>query len=302
MFKLIFFIGLWIGVYCGKGRSPTHGKLEGYGKETEKGICLNPEKILHYCMAGTIIGEKMQVAIEKCSKQCGNHNNHVKPGKGLGKGKGKGKGNGKGKGKGSKGKGGKGKGTGKNNGGIIFECPKIDDIKEKFKEAHSEQFCIFREMGWLVADSLDGDKEAIKADISQLPSSVFPRLSCARTDQCAKTLMMKETDCPKTQEMIRKCEDNYSLQDKAEILKIKFATAKIACFMGEMGRACGDHVRCSIMTLFSGGKSVDCDEDKLGHGGHGGNNQSHGGGHGGPGSHGGPGGKQGGGKGGSWRP
>ena len=157
-------------------------------------------------------------------------------------------------------------------------------------------------MGWLGADSLDGDKEAIKADISQLPSSVFPRLSCARTDQCAKTLMMKETDCPKTQEMIRKCEDNYSLQDKAEILKIKFATAKIACFMGEMERACSDHVSCSIMTLFSGGKSVDCDEDKLGHGGshggHGGHHQGHGGENGDSGSHGGPGGKQGGGKGG----
>ena len=127
--------------------------------------------------------------------------------------------------------------------------------------------------------------------------------------------MMKETDCPKTQEMIKKCEDKYSLQDKAEILKIKFATAKIACFMGEMERACGDHVRCSIMTLFSGGKSVDCDEDKLGHGGshgsleghqgHGGHGapQGHGGhggpqGHGGHGSHGGPGGKHGGGKGG----
>merc|ERR1712147_373524 len=105
--------------------------------------------------------------------------------------------------------------------------------------------------------------------------------------------------------MIRKCEDKYSLQDKSEILKIKFATAKIACFMGEMERACGDYVRCSIMTLFSGGKSVDCDEDKLGHGGsHGGleGPQGHGGhgghqGHGGPGSHGGPCGKHGGGKG-----
>ena len=133
MFKVIFFVGLWIGVYCRKGGSPTHGKLEGYGKGTGKGICLNPEKILHFCMEGTIIGEKMKVAIEKCSKQCGNHNNDAKPGKGDVKVKGKGKG----KGKGSKGKGGKGKGKGKNSGGIIFECPEIDDIKEKFKEAHS---------------------------------------------------------------------------------------------------------------------------------------------------------------------
>ena len=135
MFNVIFFIGLWIGVYCGKGGGPNPGKLEAYGKGTGKGICLNPEKILHYCMAGTKIGEKMQVAIEKCSKQCGN--NHAKPGKGKGKGKGKGMGKGKGKGKGSKGKGGKGKGEGKNSEGIIFECPKINEIKEKFKEAHS---------------------------------------------------------------------------------------------------------------------------------------------------------------------
>ena len=133
-------------------------------------------------------------------------------------------------------------------------------------------------MGWLGADKLEGDKEAIKADIAQLPSSVFPRLSCARTDQCAKTLMMKETDCPKTQEMIKKCEAEYSLEDKAEILKIKFATAKIACFLGEMERACHDHVRCGILTLFNGGKPVDCDEDKQGGG--------HGGGHGGPGGNG----------------
>lgn len=159
-------------------------------------------------------------------------------------------------------------------------------------------------MGWLGADKLDGDKEAIKADISQLPSSVFPRLSCDRTDQCAKTLMMKETDCPKTQEMIKKCEAEYSLQDKAEILKIKFATAKIACFLGEMERACHDHVRCGIMTLFSGGKQVDCDEDKQGgshgggHGGPGGYGHGGSGGHVQPGGHGGPGGKHGGGKGG----
>ena len=135
-------------------------------------------------------------------------------------------------------------------------------------------------MGWLVGDSLDGDKEAIKGDISQLPSSVFSRLSCSRTDQCAKMMTMKETDCPKTQEMIRKCDDKYNMQDKAEILKIKFASAKIECFMGEMERACGEHVRCAITTLFSGGKPVGCDAEEPGHG------ESQGGGQGGPGSHG----------------
>ena len=85
-------------------------------------------------MAGTKIGEKMQAAIEKCSKECGKDDNSNKPGKGKGKGKGKGMGKGKG-GKG-KGKGGKGKGSGKNSGAIPFECPKIDEIKEQFKEAH----------------------------------------------------------------------------------------------------------------------------------------------------------------------
>merc|ERR1712110_1321322 len=113
-FKLIFF-GLLVGVYSGKGKggSPNHGKLDGHGKD--KGICLHPEKILNYCMAGTKIGEKMQAAIEKCSKECGKDDNSNKPGKGKGKG-------GKGKGKGGKGK---GKGSGKNNGAMPFECPKI---------------------------------------------------------------------------------------------------------------------------------------------------------------------------------
>ena len=137
MFNIIFFfINLWAAVYSGKGGKPNHGKLEGYGHGQDKGICLSPDKILLYCMAGTKIGEKMQAAIEKCSKECGKEDNDAKPGKGKESGKGKGKGKGKGsKGKGNGGKG-KGKGKGKNSGAVPFECSKIDEIKEQFKEAH----------------------------------------------------------------------------------------------------------------------------------------------------------------------
>ena len=93
-------------------------------------------------MAGTKIGDKMQAAIEKCSKECGGNNEPGKDnGKGKGKGKGMGQGKGKGKGKGSngKGKGGKGKGTGKNSQSNSFECPKIEEIKEQFKEEHASK-------------------------------------------------------------------------------------------------------------------------------------------------------------------
>ena len=140
MYKIIFFICLCIGVYSGKGGKPNLGKLEGYGHGQDKGICLNPEKILHYCMVGTKFGEKMKAAMEKCSKECENEDNNTKPGKGKESGKGKGKGKGKGsKGKGKGGKG-KGKGKGKSSGKVPFECPKIDEIKEQFKEAHKSNY------------------------------------------------------------------------------------------------------------------------------------------------------------------
>merc|ERR1719402_887637 len=186
------------------------------------------------CVAGNILGTKLNAAMAKCSGDeemakgrarrpiQGLFKKLFKRKRGSGNKKGrrnkKGRGNKKGKGfKGSKGdKGGKGGKGGK--------CPSFDELMEKIDAETSNHRCVMKKMGWMDTDG-NMVQDVHNADMLTLNKALTGKIDEAEIEECSKNvfeMMFKKHEK-------NKCASSFDEDQVVTLEKIRMQMAKGKC-------------------------------------------------------------------------
>merc|ERR1712083_874495 len=138
----------------GKGK----GKPGNENPPEPRGFCIDQQKVVAICMAGSAMEEKANATWESCETKCEGYmsssvfswlEKEKSPQKEIEKEKKPGKGKGK----------------------KPSSCPTVRQIMEKTKEKFACEICHFTAMGWIDNDRV-ADEHAIEDDIMSLPNEI----------------------------------------------------------------------------------------------------------------------------------
>jgi len=217
---------------CEEGEGPG-GEGPGGNKPEPRGFCIDDEKMVAICMAGSAVVEKAIPAWESCADQCEGYmrssvgvlDMRAKKPKGKGKPSKPSKGKGKGK-KPSKGKG---------------SCPTVIEIMEKTKEKFACEICHFTGMGW-IDDAMVANETIIEDDIMTLPSEISEALMGEDYDECMAKFEEKER-------AKEKC--SYTEEEETQLEEVFRGVAHTTCFKKVFEIGCGTFMENYINDMIS---------------------------------------------------
>jgi len=216
------------------------GEGPGGNKPEPRGFCIDEEKVVGICMAGSAVVEKAIPAWESCADQC---EGYMRSSVGLPDMRAK-----KPKGKGGKGKPSKpskGKGKGKKPSKGKGNCPTVSQIKEKTKEKFACEICHFTAMGW-IDDEMVADETIIQEDIETLPSEISEALMGEEYEECMSKFEEKER-------AKEKC--SYTEEEKTELEEVFRGVAHTQCFKAVFEIGCGTFMENTIHDMIYGSGS-----------------------------------------------